>query len=232
MLRSYGRENVKTTTVPIQTFEQFVADRGLTGDADVQGHIHAGLRSAPTTKTYARWNAKKLRELQDARTDARRLYRAAIERGEIRAPTFWENLQATAEGHSDNESVQAARRVLAKRGAHGGVPMTAPATALLQRVGTGGAAPLAGRITIEGDEYQAHVVFPERAPVLTLTRDQRIASTVLAEGGAAIEIEGRPFVAELRREGAAGRLTVRRHPHLWCAELDEPLSPMHPMLSG
>ena len=100
---------------PIMTLEQFARKHGLITDADVQGHIHAGLRSAPTTKTYARWNAAKLAELQQARDATRAAYNEAISRGEIRKPDYWERIEAKANGHDDNPSVQAARRLLQKR---------------------------------------------------------------------------------------------------------------------
>ena len=99
----------------IKTFEQFAAENGLVTTADVDGHIHAGLRSKPQTKTYDRWFAAKLAQLQKAREDARRIYRTAIARGEFREPTSFERLESKAAGHDDNASVQAARRVLAKR---------------------------------------------------------------------------------------------------------------------
>jgi hypothetical protein len=98
------------------TLTQFAVERGLTTEHDVQAHIHAGLRSAPTTKTYARWNKRTLAELQDAVTATRAAYRAAIEAGEIREPTQMELLIARANGHEDNPSVHAARRLLDKRG--------------------------------------------------------------------------------------------------------------------
>jgi len=99
----------------IQTLEAFAAERGMKTDADVQGHIHAGLRSAPTTKTYARWNARALAELQAAAAATKAAYRAAIDAGEIDAPR--RTLADAAAGHPDNASTQAAIRMLAKRAA-------------------------------------------------------------------------------------------------------------------
>ena len=97
------------------TFEQFCRERGLVGDGEVQGHIHAGLRSAPNTTAYRRRHTTRLIQLQDARDAARALYRAAIAQGEIREATREERLAITAAGHDDNPSTQAARRVIAKR---------------------------------------------------------------------------------------------------------------------
>lgn len=81
-------------------------------DAAVQGHIHAGLRSAPTTKVYKRWFPKKLNELQDARDAAREEWRKVAGP----EPTYKEKLIAGANGHPDLESTQAARRLCDKKG--------------------------------------------------------------------------------------------------------------------
>lgn len=106
------------TDIPIMSLEQFAKTHGgLITSADVQSHIHAGLRSMPTTKTYKRSNERRLNELKAARDETMRLYRAAIADGEIREMTSEESLLATANGHEDNSAVQAARRVLAKRAA-------------------------------------------------------------------------------------------------------------------
>lgn len=84
-------------------------------DAELRGHIHAGLRSAPTTKSYKRWYDRRLNELFAMREAAYREYYAAVDSGEIvvSKPSRIERLRATAAGHPDNPSVQAARRLLA-----------------------------------------------------------------------------------------------------------------------
>ena len=66
------------------TLVQFAHEHGLVTTADVESHIHAGLRSMPTTKTYARWNAATLAKLQSERDATTAAYRAAIQAGEIR----------------------------------------------------------------------------------------------------------------------------------------------------
>jgi len=102
---------------PILSLEAWAARQGRTTDAAVHGHIHAGLRSAPTTKTYKRWNERELSRLQNASDETKRLYAAAVARGEIRSPQSLsrrERLELTAAGHPDNPSVQAARRILAQ----------------------------------------------------------------------------------------------------------------------
>lgn len=98
------------------TLEAFAKARGLLTEADVQSHIHAGLRSAPTTKTYARWNKRKLAELQDAQDATVAAYEAAVDAGEIERPKPL-TLEERAAGHPDNPSTQAALRLLAKRNA-------------------------------------------------------------------------------------------------------------------
>jgi hypothetical protein len=95
------------------TLAQFAAEVGGTTDADVQGHIHAGLRSAPTTKTHAAFYARRLTALQTERDATREAYRKAVACGEIAEPV--DTLERVADGHPDNQSVQAARRLLAKR---------------------------------------------------------------------------------------------------------------------
>jgi len=103
--------------VLVMTFAAWCAWTGTTGDADVDGHIHAGLRSAPDTKSYRRWHAWRLRTLQDERDASRSAWREAIERGLIREPTSDERLRAIAGGHEDNAATHAARRVMDKRAA-------------------------------------------------------------------------------------------------------------------
>lgn len=102
-----GRETVN--------LEQFAASRWLETRAHVQGHIHAGLRSAPTTKTYRRWYERELRRLIAASQETERAYAEAIASGEIVGPDMSRvaQLERTAAGHPDNPSTQAARRLLA-----------------------------------------------------------------------------------------------------------------------
>lgn len=84
----------------------------LSLDAEVQGHIHAGLRSAPTSKVYKKWYTKRLIELQDARDAAREEWRKVAGP----EPSYREKLIMTANGHEDLASTQAARRLCDKKG--------------------------------------------------------------------------------------------------------------------
>lgn len=99
-----------------QNFVQFATERGLTTDADVLSHIHAGLRSMPTTKTYKRWNESTLARLSAERDAAHIAYRKAIADGEVIEPAA-ATLEEVAAGHPDRQATQAALRLLAKRAA-------------------------------------------------------------------------------------------------------------------
>lgn len=94
---------------------QYAVSVGLPTTADVQSHVHAGLRSKPTTKTYQRRFDAELRRLQAGRDEAVRRFRAAVAAGEIVDADSDVDLERKASGHPDNPSTQAARRLLAKR---------------------------------------------------------------------------------------------------------------------
>ena len=95
---------------------RFARERGLTTMYEARSHIHAGLRSAPQTKTYQRWYEAETKRLfaESAKTEA--LYRKAIADGEIVEPRA-ATLEEAAQGHPDLASTQAAIRLLAKRAA-------------------------------------------------------------------------------------------------------------------
>lgn len=94
---------------------QFAVSMGLPTSHDVESHIHAGLRSKPTTKTYQRRFDAELRRLQAGRDEAVRLFREAVASGEIVDADAAIDLERVAQGHPDNRSTQAAIRLLAKR---------------------------------------------------------------------------------------------------------------------
>lgn len=99
-------------------FVQWCIANGYPTEHDVQSHIHAGLRSARQTRTYKRWYEKEILRLQQLVTEARILYSEAVEEGDVINPdnvSSKEKLIRTASGHPDNESVQAARRLLKKK---------------------------------------------------------------------------------------------------------------------
>lgn len=94
---------------------QYCREHGYPTSHDVQSHIHAGLRSKPTTKTYQRWFDAELRRLQDGRDEGARRFREAIASGEIIDADATLDLDRVAQGHPDNASTQAAQRLLEKR---------------------------------------------------------------------------------------------------------------------
>ena len=94
------------------SIEMFAKELGGKTSADIQGHIHAGLRSAPQTKTYRRFFERVLKELQDSRDRTLELYQAAIERGDI-VPPKPQTLEEVAQG--EGPAAEAAQRVLLKR---------------------------------------------------------------------------------------------------------------------
>lgn len=57
-----------------------------------------------------------MRSYSSKREQLRQEYRTLVSKGKITPPSNIERLFRTAKGHSDNESVRAARRALAKRG--------------------------------------------------------------------------------------------------------------------
>lgn len=106
--------NIKTAPRTMN-IAQFAKERGMITTQDVDSHIHAGLRSAPTTKSYARSNAAALSRLQAARDETVRLFREAVARGEIIDADSIADMERTARGMPENPSVQAAKRLLEKR---------------------------------------------------------------------------------------------------------------------
>lgn len=85
---------------------------------DVSSHVQAGLRSAPTSKTYQKWYYSEIAKLNQLVIEAANKYNEAVEKGLVINPdndSRKEKLIRTAQGHPDNESVQAAIRILKNR---------------------------------------------------------------------------------------------------------------------
>jgi hypothetical protein len=55
-------------------------------------------------------------DVERRRNELRQSYADEVEAGTVRPPSRVERLKRTAQGHPDNESVQAARRLLKKMG--------------------------------------------------------------------------------------------------------------------
>lgn len=99
-------------------FETFASEHG----ANRQDYGDAGMhRSSKNVSDAAKRRALARQLDRDTehlarRDDARAEYDAAIARGDIREPTRIESLIKKAQGHPENASVQAARRILEKQG--------------------------------------------------------------------------------------------------------------------
>lgn len=104
-------------TPEVMDFETFAALRG----ASRQDFGEVGAHKRSRRQTDKQWNRiiKRITErgdkLEQKREDLRQEYDRLVEQGVIRPLTPKEWLMETASGHPDNDSVQAARRVLANR---------------------------------------------------------------------------------------------------------------------
>jgi len=90
------------------------AGRGSLGDAAF--HKNKGNHSDKTWSKMVQEKAAKDWSILELREQLRKEYQLKVENKELRPPTRIERLIITANGHEDNESVQAARRLLTKRG--------------------------------------------------------------------------------------------------------------------
>lgn len=100
-------------------FETFAIQRGAgTAEYSEPGlhRLNSSVSDAARRKAIARHQAR-IDKITRRRDELRVLYDSLVEAGEIRPPTQNEVLQAAAMGHQDNESTQAAARVLARRAA-------------------------------------------------------------------------------------------------------------------
>lgn len=97
----------------VMNLEQFASATGGKTDSDVEMYIHAGLRSKPGTKTYARWFERTRADLSARRDATKAAYRAAIAAGHIVAPPP-RTLAEIAEG-VPGTAADAAKRVIEKR---------------------------------------------------------------------------------------------------------------------
>lgn len=88
--------------------------RNTMGDSAL--HKNKGNNSDKSWSKLVEMQAEKDRAIMRKRELLRIEYNAKVENGEIRPPSRQEKLIATANGQEDNESVQAARRILEKNG--------------------------------------------------------------------------------------------------------------------
>ena len=78
--------------------------------------LHKNIGTGRAKKQAIEHQSKLDHDLLIRREELRQEYQAKVQSGEIRPPTRIEYLVSTAQGNSDNASVQAARRLLEKRG--------------------------------------------------------------------------------------------------------------------
>ncbi len=119
-----GRGSFSVTTkqrdgVIVISEEDFLARRGvgdvLSGYTDDKTRLPRGETSRQRERRLKE-GERAITAHHDVRKAARAEYRTLIESGKVRPPTAMEKRLATAQGDPSNRAVQAARRVLAKRG--------------------------------------------------------------------------------------------------------------------
>lgn len=105
--------------VAVMTEDEFLASRGLRSPVTDYNIDKVRIPHGETS----RQSKKRQREFlsasssyQEQRNKARNEYQKLVKTGKIRKPSKYESLIKTARGHEDNPSVQAARRLLKKRG--------------------------------------------------------------------------------------------------------------------
>lgn len=103
--------------IPAMTEEEYIASEGygFSGIGDVA--LHKGKqRTSKQQDKIVESQAKKDEDYAKHREILRKKYRDKLSKGELREPSTIEKLLKTANGNPDNESTQAARRTLQKRG--------------------------------------------------------------------------------------------------------------------
>lgn len=102
----------------MMSFEHFASSRGasrfLIGEAAL--HMSSANKSPNTHRRQVRAQAHADHALIIKRGQLQIEYEALVADGKLRPPTALESTLATAHGHPDNDAVQAARRVLTRRG--------------------------------------------------------------------------------------------------------------------
>lgn len=113
-----GKKELEQDEIPVMDEETYLSinNVGRQGFGDSALHKNKGNNSDKMWSKIVDRQAQKDTELAKRRQELREEYAQKIEKGELRQPTRLEKLIATANGHEDNESVQAARRILEKQG--------------------------------------------------------------------------------------------------------------------
>lgn len=102
------------------TEREFLAQKGLADPASGwcldKLRANKELRTVQGKKRFGKEYTAAEARYQEARNIAKEEYRNLVEAGALRDKTIIERTLDRAQGHPDNESVQAARRMCAKRG--------------------------------------------------------------------------------------------------------------------
>lgn len=102
----------------VMSEQEYLSSKGV-GDR-LSGFMDDKMRSNRTIRTqrgqdrFQRQASKSINSYYSRRAQARREYRRLVSTGKLRAPTEMEKMKRIAKGNSENRSVQAAKRVLAK----------------------------------------------------------------------------------------------------------------------
>jgi hypothetical protein len=102
----------------VMTFEEFAAVNGASrlGIGEAALHRSSNAKSATVHRKQVIAQFEKDAQLIALRDQLRHEFDCLVANGEIREPSPLESLKARANGHPDNQSTQAARRLLIKRG--------------------------------------------------------------------------------------------------------------------
>lgn len=102
----------------VMSEEEYLALHGvphLEGAEPALHRLPGGLPKSRKGKVLEKMNCRML-DVERRRNELRQAYADEVEAGTVRPPSRVERLKRTAQGHPDNESVQAARRLLKKMG--------------------------------------------------------------------------------------------------------------------
>lgn len=109
-------QNLDLFTAQVMTYETFAAINGASRQSIGDAGLHRANKNENTQKRFVMAQAKQDHELMIRRGNLRIEYERLVETGKLRPPTSLESSMAIANGHEDNASTQAARRVLTRKG--------------------------------------------------------------------------------------------------------------------
>jgi hypothetical protein len=114
--RGSGEAGTGQERIPALTFEQYAAQNGYEGPIQPDLGQPTGFVSERARRDTEKRNLKRAAEQSALLERLRKQYDEEVSAGTIRQPTKLEKRVETARGNPDNESVQAARRLLEKEG--------------------------------------------------------------------------------------------------------------------